>query len=238
MPTGYTAAVASGEITDLKAFALQCARGMGALIMMRDEPWDAPIPERFEPSSYHAEKLAELRAERERLFAMTEAEADQKAREEFADKTAAKEAWLAERTEQRNRYNAMLAKVIQWQGAPEGLKSFMLEQLHSGRDFDCGGSDAYYDEPALLSGAEWRDQRLAKVDRDLSYYAAEDAKERERTESRNLWIAQLHHALASVDRSGEAGETRSGSTEGESAVPAQQGDAHNPQSPPETKDHE
>jgi hypothetical protein len=38
-------------------------------------------------------------------------------------------------------------------------------------------------------------------------------------------IDALQKVAASVDRSGEAGETRSGSTEGESAVPAQQGDA-------------
>ena len=35
MPTGYTAAVCSGEITEIKDFALSCARAFGALITMR-----------------------------------------------------------------------------------------------------------------------------------------------------------------------------------------------------------
>jgi hypothetical protein len=43
-------------------------------------------------------------------------------------------------------------------------------------------------------------------------------------------------APASCDRSGEADETRSGSTEGESAVPAQPGDAQQPSDSPQSKD--
>jgi hypothetical protein len=45
------------------------------------------------------------------------------------------------------------------------------------------------------------------------------------------WLSEYApYRAASVDRSGEAGETRSGSTEGESAVPAQPGDAQTPAS--------
>ena len=61
MPTGYTASVADGRVTEFAPFALQCARAMGALIMMRDEPHDAPIPERFEASDYYSKSLAEAR---------------------------------------------------------------------------------------------------------------------------------------------------------------------------------
>ncbi len=50
MPTGYTDAVKDGITFD--QFVLGCARGMGALVMMRDEPSGTPIPERFEPSRF------------------------------------------------------------------------------------------------------------------------------------------------------------------------------------------
>lgn len=199
MPTGYTAAVADGKITDLKDFALQCARGMGALIMMRDEPRDAPIPERFEPSEYNAKKLEETRTERQRLYDMSDADAEAAAQAEYREKVAAKERWLTERTEQRNRYNAMIAKVVQWQRAPEGLKEFMLEQLHRGREFDCPDRDTYWDEPKLLTGAEWRAAKIERVQKDIAYHAEEDAKERTRTEGRNAWIAQLRAALAETE---------------------------------------
>ena len=50
MPTEYTDAIADG--ISFNDFMMKCARGMGALIMMSDEPSDAPILEQFEPSDY------------------------------------------------------------------------------------------------------------------------------------------------------------------------------------------
>lgn len=55
MPTGYTAAVEDGTITEFDDFAWQCARAFGALIMMRDDPMSAPIPQKFEPTAEHVE---------------------------------------------------------------------------------------------------------------------------------------------------------------------------------------
>lgn len=53
MPTGYTASVADGTTTTLRAFALQCARAFGATVTMRDDPMSAEIPERFEPGGFY-----------------------------------------------------------------------------------------------------------------------------------------------------------------------------------------
>jgi hypothetical protein len=195
MPTGYTAAVADGTITDLRTFALQCARGMGALIMMRDEPHDAPIPERFEPSDYNAVALDAAKAERQSLYDMTNDEADAAAEAEFAEKTKVKQKRLADRAEQRARYQNMIDLVKPWERAPDGLKEFMLGQLHESMEFDCPERDTYWDEPVLLTGSEWRKAKLAKVERDILYHAEHDAKERARTESCNTWIAQLRSAL-------------------------------------------
>lgn len=200
MPTGYTADVADGKITDLRSFATLCARGMGALVMMRDEPWDAPIPERFEPSGYNAEKLAEAKAERDRLYAMSDAEAEASAKAEYAAKVDAKAKYLADKRERRSRYEGMIAQVEPWQRAPEGLKEFMLDQLRSGMNFDCPPDERYFDEPELLTGPEWLKKRLAKVQRDIEYHATEDAKERVRTDGRNAWIAQLRASLAEIDQ--------------------------------------
>lgn len=195
MPTGYTANVADGKITDLRSFAMQCARGMGALIMMRDESWSAPIPERFEPSDYYAKKVQEGKAERDALYAMSNDDADRAAKAEYQEKLAAKEAYLDGKKEMRSRYEAMIALVEAWQFAPEGLKEFMLEQLHTGMNFDCGGDGSYWEEVELLSGAEWKAKKLERVQQSIIRDAAEHAKEIERTESRNAWIAQLRASL-------------------------------------------
>lgn len=199
MPTGYTVDVIDGKITDLRSFALQCARGMGALIMMRDDPWDAPIPEEgFKPSLYNADRLKEAEAERQRLYNMTDAEADDAAKVEFAEKQAAKQEWLVKRREQRARYQAMIALVEPWERSPEGLKDFMLEQLRTGMEFDCPEGDRYYDEPVEQSGTEWRKAKLERVHKDIMYHAKGDAEERARTDVRNAWIAQLRASLADL----------------------------------------
>lgn len=60
MPTGYTAAVCDGKITEFPAFALQCARAFGALITMRDDAMNAPIPEEIKPdTSYYDKNISE-----------------------------------------------------------------------------------------------------------------------------------------------------------------------------------
>ncbi len=196
MPTGYTADVVDGKITELEPFVLQLARGMGALITMRDEPWDAAIPERFEPSDYHAKRLEESKAARDEIRAMSEADcvASALAEAEKYDADVAK--WRADRELQRERYDAMIAKVEVWQGAPEGLKEFGLQQLHQGRDFDCPALDEYYRPRPSTDGSEWRSAKLEKLERDILYHAAEHAKEVERAEARTAWVAQLRKSLA------------------------------------------
>lgn len=66
MPTGYTANIKNG-IT-FEEFALDCARNFGALIIMRDEPKDAPIPEQFEASKHHEEATSKYLEELNQVF--------------------------------------------------------------------------------------------------------------------------------------------------------------------------
>lgn len=198
MPTGYTAAVQDGRITELEPFAWQLARGMGALIMMRDEPWDAPVPKRFEPSQYNATALTEARAERDRLYAMSDEEAQAAADAELAEWEADRAASEQKHRDQRARYLAMIDKLEAWQGAPEGIKEFGLEQLRQSLDFDCREPFKYWSEPPARDGAEWRRAKLAKVAKDIDYHAREQAAEEARTEGRNAWLAQLRKSLAQV----------------------------------------
>lgn len=195
MPTGYTAAVVDGTITDLRTFALQCARGMGALVMMRDSPWDAPIPERFEPSDYHAKKLDEARAELQAIYNLTNAQAEDAAKAEFEEDVATMKSWFANKAVQRERYLQMIAKVEAWERAPEGLKEFMLEQLRSGLDFDSPQNPKYWKAPVRQTGDGWRVAKIDKLQESIAYHTTELAKEVARTEGRNAWVAQLRLSL-------------------------------------------
>ena len=112
MPTGYTANVPDG-IT-FEQFVWQCARGMGALVMMRDEPTGAPIPERFEPSDYNAKRLQEATDELARLRSLTPEQMQAECEAKHAKSEAQKKKRLAENEAQLAAYRAMLDQVLAW----------------------------------------------------------------------------------------------------------------------------
>ncbi len=193
MPTGYTHRVQSGETTSLREFALTCARGMGALIMMRDEPLDAPVPERFEPDTkYYSDRLAEAEAKLAQLQAMSSAEREAAAAAHKSAAEARNAKRVAENDQQRRRYEDMIAKVQAWQGAPEGLKEFMLEQLVYSMKFDV--SDEPYQEK-ILSAAEWYAAEVRNATNAIANATQNIAGEITRTEGRNAWLAKLHASL-------------------------------------------
>lgn len=200
MPTGYTAAIAD-DIT-FNDFVMSCARGMGALVMMRDEPMDAPIPERFEPSDYHTKKIAEAAAALDRLTGMTEAEAEQAANDAHEAAIAAQAAAIQRNDTLREKYRAMLAKVEAWQSPSEdhdGFKKFMVEQITGSIDLDCDNRYYRKQKHTKLTGAKWRTQEEAKARKNIAYHEAENAKEIERTEARNTWLRQLRESLKTAN---------------------------------------
>lgn len=195
MPTGYTAAVADGTITELKPFILQLARGMGALVMMRDDPADAPIPERFEPSQSNAKRAAGLERELAAVQAMSDSEARDAAIAAYAEWKAERDKGEARHKAERERYLAMIAKVEAWKSAPEGIKQFALEQLRSGLEFDCREPFKWYSEPPSLSGERWKRSQIERLTRSIANHLEYQREEEERVARRNEWLAQLRASL-------------------------------------------
>jgi hypothetical protein len=199
MPTGYTADVQSGKVTEFKDFAIGCARAFGALITMRDEPADAPVPDEFKPSDYYAKSIVERKARVAKLEAMTPAQAEAAAQQVFKQATSEKAKWLADKADQRHRYEAMIAKVTAWPPPTDdhtGLKSFMIEQLQSSLKFDCGDLSYWKEEPEPMSGAKWLASELEAARRSLAYSEEEGAKEVARAKERTAWIKALKASLA------------------------------------------
>lgn len=194
MPTGYTHQIANGEVTTLRQFAMSAARGMGALVTMRDEPHDAPVPDWFEPSSYHSERIAEAHQRLAAALALSDKACVEKAKDLYAAQRASLTEARERDAEVRNRYERMLDQVKAWKSAPEGLREFMTQQLTESIRFDCMG-DSYRTLPAQLSGDVWREQEVEGAKRDIDYHRAELTKEVERTASRNAWLAQLRAGL-------------------------------------------
>lgn len=198
MPTGYTHDVQTGKITTLRDFALLCARGMGACIMMRDDPWDAPIPERFEPSDYSSKKLAEAQANLDELVALSRDECSKRAAADHEEGLAEFAKRVADRAAERKRYEDMIAQVEAWRTDAEGIREFMLQQLRQSIDFDCSPIDEdcpFIGKPKALTGEEWRNAQVKKATKDIAYHSQAHAEEVARTESRNRWLADLRASL-------------------------------------------
>lgn len=200
MPTGYTASIYEGKPISAREFFLLCARGMGAFIMQRDDPHDAP-PDFSEeqPSSYSQERLAEEQAELARLQAMTVDEADAEAEAEYQQRLTRREEAILKDRALRIRYGEMLGAVEAWQPpTPDhlGFKQFMAEQLQQSIEFDCGSIPA---EPQRVSGEQWLREQIASAERDIAYHTRQIEEERERVAARNAWKRALFEALPPED---------------------------------------
>lgn len=194
MPTGYTAAVETGEITSLKDFAMSCARGMGALVMMRDEPHGAPIPERFEPSTeWHEKKLQEARAELTEVDTLSDEECEARAQADYEARLKSHEEYEAAQQARNDRYEAMIKKVRAWHTEAEGIREFMLDQLRISM------TDYTPFPPERLSGFDWKTSVRQEALRSISYAEKAIADETHRTAMRNQWLADLRRSLENVD---------------------------------------
>jgi hypothetical protein len=198
MPTGYTSSLYDGE-QSFEDFTLRCARAMGALISMRDAPWDAPIPDEVEPSTkYHDDAIAAARARLRKLDGITPATAEKEAKREYEKRFAVRDDTEAERRERRARYEEMVRQVEAWEPPTAdhtGLKDFMLEQLRQSIDFDTKPWAMPVDDP--LSGQEWIEVQRAQAERNLTHHIAEREKEIERATARTAWIKALKASLNS-----------------------------------------
>ena len=202
MPTGYTYAVATGEVTEFKDYARRCARAFGASIEMRDAPADAEIPEKIEPQTeYHEKGMAGARQRLKFLRNASDAEIEAATRDANQEARDAHEKRLSEQRATENRYRTMLAKVEAWEPPTADhtqLKSFMVEQLHTTIDAD-GSSRA--EEPEDLSPDEWKANAIADAEWSLSYHTEERRKEIERAATRNTWLSDLRRSLDDEDAS-------------------------------------
>lgn len=193
MPTGYTSGVADGTVTTFEEYALRCARHFGALIMMRDDPMDAPIPV-FEPSDYHIKKLEELRALRKELMQLSPEQIAQRCEAHNKHELEHYLARVEENEVKMKRYAAMLEKAKAFVSpSPDHHEyaKFLVAQLEESMRFD----DYAPELPEPLSADDWIEQQISRTQKDIEYHTQEHAKEVERTNGRNKWVAGLKAAL-------------------------------------------
>jgi hypothetical protein len=194
MPTGYTADIAKG--ISFEEFVWNCARAFGALVLMRDDPQGAPIPERLEPSPYYAESVKKDEAELARLHSLTKEQANAECLAAYQRQMESYNQRRTERRELREKYLRMLAKVKEWTPpTPKhaGLREFMEKQITQSIEWDC--SDKYDRPPICRSTEAWLADSIEKARQSLTRSQQSHAEEVERTESRNRWLAALRESV-------------------------------------------
>lgn len=199
MPTGYTAGVGDGTITDFTEYALQCARNFGACVTLRDEPLGSEIPE-FEASDYNATKLAEAEKALAEFLAMPEPKRREMHAAEHEKNIEAAQRGIAQKIEQRQRYESMLGRAKAFQAPSpdhDEYAKFLVSQLEDSIDWDCDTS--YYENlKTPVPFAEWKSKKVKDLTRDIEYHTKGHREEMERTASRNKWVRQLKEALGIV----------------------------------------
>jgi len=195
MPTGYTADIKDG--ISFEQFALNCAKAFGACITMRDLPSDAPIPEEFEPSNYHADRLAEARRQLALYEAMLPEDAAQLSAAEYRDAEHSREKRLRDNLDTLESYREMLDRARIWIAPTkdhDGLKEFMIKQIEDSIEWD--DSTEYLNKPTpVLSATDWLEAKKAKALKNIEYHKEENAKELQRTAERNQWVRLLRESL-------------------------------------------
>ena len=177
-------------------FALTCSRAFGALILMRDESMDAPIPERFEPSDSHQKEAARAEGELEKFSAMSGGERREWAMRNIREQLEYWKECEKEAQDRAAKIRSMLADVRAWQSPSDNhdsLKRFMIEQLESSLP-----GDFYAEEIKKwknLDPSAHAEAHLTRLREKIAYHHQEYAEEIERTEQRNRWLAQLRRSL-------------------------------------------
>ena len=194
MPTGYTLDLYDGKDITFEEFALRCARAFGALISMRDEPIDAPIPERFEPSDYHLKELEKAKKRLKEIKKWDEEKTEQEAERAYREALKEREEFIKKNKLIRKRYEDMLSKVQKWKPPTiehVNLKQFMIQQLVESIEYDCFIPEM----PQRLSGEEYKEQQIKKALSDIDYHEREYAEEVNRVYERNRWLLSLRESL-------------------------------------------
>jgi hypothetical protein len=193
MPTGYTYSIKEG--ISFRDFTLSCSKAFGALISMRDEPNDAPIPTEIKPSDYALKSLNVANAQLKKLNEMSISVAEILCEKEYQDELKRIEKSEKEDSELYKKYEEMLDKVNKWTpptSEHQGLKDFMIQQIESSIKHDCRYKR---EKPTKIKASEWLANRKKQAMKDIEYYKKSYKEEVERCAEKTKWIQDLVKSL-------------------------------------------
>lgn len=191
MPTGYTSNIYNGKEVSMADFLFGCAREMMPLVIMRDEPMDAPIPDEFKPVDYHLKELNKSRSELKKYQAMSDEDYAKDSSVRLEEHNKDNQRRNKEADNLRKRYQSIKDSVMAWNPPTDDhkpLKEYAIEQLDSSINFDT----KHYDWPFKN---KTRQENIESLLKDVDYHTAENAKEIERAVWRTNWVQKLKQSL-------------------------------------------
>lgn len=203
MPTGYTAHIEDGEITNGKEFLRLCTRAFGIAIDVKDEPLSTHTPSSFEPSPFYKESYDRALKKLEEVNKMTFEEAKIQMRADYEKRISDYKRYVEQSIFQNEKYSKLRKEVEEWippTEEHEGIKKFALEQIDMSMT-----KQKYIDEYLELSKEEFNDsdEAVKKYISDIIDYHQRNMErsykswqeELERTRSKNEWMAKFLESL-------------------------------------------
>ncbi len=191
MPTGYTAKVEDGDITEVKDYILSCSRAFGALIHMREDSSEIEIKDRI-PSTYYKEQLEKTQKELEAFKLLTDDEIKEKIKKSHLNMIE-EYSQMYKNGELKNKtYDKMLNKVKLWIPPTDEhieLKKFAINQIEiSKSDFHLSYKDK---TPDIVSVEGYKSEMITYFNDNIIRYNNMYKEELEKCEENNKWIKDL-----------------------------------------------
>src|SRR5947209_4866515 len=170
MALGHTAKVRSGEITDLRDYALLSLRAWRSSEGEVEIDYDIVAAEE-QPNPYYARKLEEARSRLATLKGMKAEDAELHSRETHGKAHSAWSDWTREKKARRKRTQEMLRKLKSWKPPTPDLaelKHFMREELEAALAHEALESDP--PKPSRAGARRHLTEGLEQAERDVAYY--------------------------------------------------------------------
>lgn len=163
MPTGYTAQIEDGKITNAKDFLLLCTRAFGVAIDLKGEPLSTPTPMEFEPDEYYKINLQRREQELEESKQMTIDEFIEREKHSMQRSAEFAREHIKEMKSANKRYLRIREVISKWNPpttSHEGLKEFALEQIDKSiysEDYFSWSEKIIEHSNTVRSQVEWND---------------------------------------------------------------------------------
>jgi ketosteroid isomerase-like protein len=191
MALGHAHKVRSGEITELRDYALLSLRAWRSSEGEVEIDYDLVSAEE-QPNPYYARKLEEAQSRLATLKAMKAEEAQLHSHDAHREAHAAWSEWTRERKARRARTQNMLTKLKTWQPPNPDLaelKQFMRAELETTLAHEIAETDP--PKPARAAARKHLKEALEHAERDVAYYARKVEEEQTRVEQENEHLRAL-----------------------------------------------